>query len=189
MPTRLKVVSAALVLVTSAIGGWLWSNSNNSVDARLTQPGVVAYPSIKTNKDLVGRKLPDVPMKSLAGSDVSTGELLGTPLVINFWYSTCEPCRREMPVLAASFLKNKETVRFIGVNMNDSPEIALKFARSYGVEYELFVDPSGSLISDLGIATAPFTLFVGSDGVIVAQVAGELTTQSLQARIDEIATK
>lgn len=180
---------AAVVLIASAVGGWYWGNSSGSVDGRLTEPGIVAYPMISTNKDLIGRTFPDAELTSLLGPKVLTSTLLGTPLVINFWYSTCEPCRREMPVLAAADTRNEGQVRFIGLNMSDSAEVALKFAKTYGVSYELFIDPSGSLISRLGIAIAPFTLFVDRDGVIVGQVAGELTTETLQAHIDQVVAK
>ena len=56
---------AAVVLIASAVGGWYWGNSSGSVDGRLTEPGVVAYPAISTNKDLIGSKLPDVELTSL----------------------------------------------------------------------------------------------------------------------------
>lgn len=185
MTTRRRLVIAAVALIASAVGGWYWSNSGDSVDGRLTEPGIVAYPTISTNKNLIGSTFPNAELTSLVGPRVLTSTLIGTPLVINFWYSTCEPCRREMPVLAAADTKNKGIVRFIGININDSADVALKFAKKYGVNYELFIEPSGSLISRLGIATAPFTMFVDRDGVIVGQVAGELTTETLQAHIDE----
>ncbi len=183
--TRRRLAAVALVLFASAVGGWYWGESSGSLDGRLTEPGIVAYPTISTNKNLIGRTFPNAELTPLVGPKVSTSTLLGTPLVINFWYSTCEPCRREMPVLAAADAKNKGTVRFVGININDSASVALKFAKKYGVNYELFIEPSGSLISKLGIATAPFTLFVDRDGVIVGQVAGELTSETLQAHIDE----
>ncbi len=189
MPTIRRLVIAAVVLITSAVGGWYWGNSSGSIDGRLTEPGVVAYPTIGTNKDLIGRTFPDVELTSLVGPKVLTSTLFGTPLVINFWYSTCEPCRREMPVLVAADTRKEGRVRFIGLNMSDSAEVALKFAKTYGVSYELFIDPSGSLISSLGIAIAPFTLFVDRNGVIVGQVSGELTTETLQTHIDEVVDK
>ncbi len=44
-------------------------------------------------------------------------------------------------------------------------------------------DTSGSFISDLGIATAPMTLFVDAQGIIVDQVAGEITADKLESLI------
>jgi hypothetical protein len=44
-------------------------------------------------------------------------------------------------------------------------------------------DTSGSFIGDLGIATAPMTLFVDVQGIIVDQVAGEITADKLESLI------
>jgi peroxiredoxin len=90
-----------------------------------------------------------------------------------------------MPVLAASAATHSSTVRFIGINMNDSIETATAFAAKYNVLYDIMFDPSGSFISDLGIATAPMTLFVNAQGRIVDQVAGEITADKLESLISK----
>lgn len=188
MPIRRRLLFASLIwaLVLSLVLGWWWSaNSTPVVDAVLTTPGVVAYPTIGTNDDLIGRSLPISTVISLDGTTMSTADLLGSPLLINFWFSTCEPCRREMPVLAAAHRKYGDSIRFVGLNMNDSASVARAFAKKYGVTYELFTQPSGALVTELGIATAPFTVFVSSDGHIVNQIAGELTASVLDDLISE----
>jgi peroxiredoxin len=88
-----------------------------------------------------------------------------------------------MPVLAAAHRKYGDSLRFVGLNMNDSAPVAQAFANKYGVNYELFTDPSGEFISALGVATAPFTMLVNSEGHIVGQYAGELTASTLDALI------
>ena len=150
-----------IVLVMSATGGWLASRqASDRVDARLTTPGEVPFPQLSTNEDMVGVELPDVSVTDESSQSVSIRSFTGGPLVINFWYSTCEPCRREMPVLAESAKRRAGDVRFIGVNMNDTTVIAREFADRYGVTYDLVFDVNGSLARELGVATAPVTLFV-----------------------------
>ena len=188
MPIRRRLLFTSLswALVLSVVLGWWWSvRSTPAVDAVLTTPGVVPYPSIGTNDDLIGRSLPISAVISLDGVTVSTSDLLGSPLLINFWFSTCEPCRREMPVLAAAYRKYGDSIRFVGLNMNDSATVARAFAKKYGVTYELFTQPSGSLVAELGISTVPFTVFVTSDGRIVNQIAGELTASELDKLISD----
>lgn len=175
-----------IVLVMSATGGWLASRqASDQVDARLTTPGEVPFPQLSTNEDMVGVELPDVSVTDESSQSVSIRSFTGGPLVINFWYSTCEPCRREMPVLAESAKRRAGEVRFIGVNMNDTTEIAREFADRYGVTYDLVFDVNGSLARELGVATAPVTLFVDSTGVIVGQIAGEITAEALDERLRE----
>lgn len=189
VPTKARLLTTSLVvaLVLSVVIGWWWSaHSTPAIDAVLTTPGIVPYPTIGTNDELTGKSLPTTPIISLAGTTMSTSDLIGTPLLINFWFSTCEPCRREMPVLAAAHRKYGDSIRFVGLNMNDSASVAREFAKKYGVVFEMFTEPSGALVAALGIATAPFTIFVTSEGRIVNQHAGELTESTLDAIISEV---
>jgi thiol-disulfide isomerase/thioredoxin len=179
-----KLLIAVVVLAVSIGGGWLWSSASEpALDAHLTTPGEVPYPSIATNSAIAGTSLPQASLLTLDNKTIDSTALIGKPLILNFWYSTCEPCRREMPVLAASAVAHSATVRFVGINMNDSIETATAFAAKYNVSYDIMFDPSGSFISDLGIATAPMTLFVDAQGVIVDQVAGEITAAKLKSLI------
>ena len=183
-PQQHKLLIAVVVLAVSVGGGWLWSSASEpDLDARLTTPGEVPYPSIATNSAIAGTSLPKASLLTLDERTIDSSELVGKPLILNFWYSTCEPCRREMPVLAASAATHSSTVRFVGINMNDSIETATAFAAKYNVSYDIMFDPSGSFISTLGIGTAPMTLFVDAQGVIVDQVAGEITADKLESLI------
>ena len=69
--------------------------------------------------------------------------------------------------------------------MNDSPETAKAFAEKYGVNYPIVFDQSGTVIRELGIVTAPSTLFINSDGNIVDQVAGEISSDKLALLISQ----
>ena len=179
-----KLLTAVVVLVISIGGGWLWSSASEpDLDARLTTPGEVPYPTIATNSAVEGTSLPQTSLLTLDNKTIDSTALIGKPLILNFWYSTCEPCRREMPVLAASADTHSDTVRFVGINMNDSNETATAFAEKYNVLYDIMFDPTGSFISDLGVATAPMTLFINAEGIIVDQVAGEITADKLESLI------
>jgi len=179
-----KLLIAFVVLAVSVGGGWLWSSASEpDLDARLTTPGEVPYPSIATNSAVAGTSLPQASLLALDNKTIDSSTLIGKPLILNFWYSTCEPCRREMPVLAASANAHSATVRFVGINMNDSIETATAFAEKYNVSYDIMFDPTGSFIGALGIGTAPMTLFVDAQGVIVNQVAGEITAGKLESLI------
>ena len=159
------------------------SRQSQDVDARLTTPGEVPYPQLATNDAVVGKSIPAIEVLAESGKQVSTSTWIGRPLVINFWYSTCEPCRREMPLLADTAKSYSGDVTFIGVNMNDSIETARQFADRYGVTYDLVFDINGNLARELGVATAPVTLFVDKTGTIVDQVAGELDGSDLVGRL------
>ena len=181
------VITIVVAILASIPAAW-WSTSRNgsaddsgSDSIRLESPAG----SIALNRQSEGTLLATTGIESLTGDVVSTASLLGQPLIVNFWYSTCEPCRREFPVLAAAHAARGDTVRFVGVNINDSAAVTADFAARYGAEFEQYRDPNGVLTAAMGIATAPVTLFVDAGGIVVRQVAGEITAAMLDATMRE----
>lgn len=154
------------------------------IDAVLDNPGTYEVPGIGTNAPVMGTRLPDVTVRDLDGNEVSTADLLGTPLVINVWFSTCQPCKREMPHLAQVDAELGDEVQFIGINPFDNAEGAAAFAEEFGVEYPTYLDTDGEFTSANGIATYPSTLFVAADGTIVRQKAGEVTLDELRQLVE-----
>ena len=141
---------------------------------------------IATNTDNTGRQLAEVDLKSVAGETISTRSLLGTPTIINIWYSTCEPCRRELPVLASGAQKYAGIVNFVGINIKDSAKVATEFAQKYGADFAIYLDDNGRFISKTGISTAPVTLAINAQGLVVSQTAGELSASKLDQVVTEL---
>ena len=153
----------------------------------LDQPGVYQEPTIATNDDVSGRDFPGVELIGLDGDPLDSSELLdGRPLVVNLWFSTCQPCKREMPAIEAAHAGYGDRVRFVGVNPQDSPETTRSFADDLGISYELVRDPDGNLTTAAGVVTFPMTFFVSADGTIVSQVAGEMTTDDITDGVEGI---
>lgn len=141
--------------------------------------------SIALNKLSEGAMLATVDLEDSSGNLVSTDTLLGGPLVINFWFSTCEPCRREFPVLVDAD-ERYQHLRFVGVNLNDTPERAMAFAAEFGARFEMFFDRDGRLTSAMGVATAPVTLLIDAGGVVRRQITGEVSDSMLREAIAEV---
>ena len=103
-------------------------------------------------------------------------------MVVNFWFSTCEPCKREFPALLDAAASTKGNISFVGVNPQDTAVAAQDFVDEYASESNDFIyvrDPNGELLTQLGVGTFPMTLFVDAGGVIVSQHAGEITSVEL----------
>jgi cytochrome c biogenesis protein CcmG/thiol:disulfide interchange protein DsbE len=47
----------------------------------------------------IGKPLPAFVLPDLAGKQLDSKKLLGKPLVLNFWFTSCAPCIAEMPAL------------------------------------------------------------------------------------------
>lgn len=175
-------------MVLSVAGGWALSRAGDDDDAELVvldTPGTAQIPTMSTNPRVSGEQLPVVGLLTNDGEPISTADLIGEPLVVNFWYSTCAPCRKELPAFAAVHAEYGDRVRFVGINPYDTPEVNESFAAERGVRYELLRDPDGAYQSTIEIATAPFTLFVDADGTILRQT-GVLDEAELRAHVEEL---
>jgi thiol-disulfide isomerase/thioredoxin len=106
----------------------------------------------------------------------------GTPLVVNFWASWCEPCKREAPMLARAARANRD-VQFLGVDILDSKDGALAFIADHRVPYPSLFDPSGDIRTDLGSLGQPVTIFYSADGAQVAKIDGELSPEVLRSNL------
>jgi peroxiredoxin len=165
---------AALVVVAASV---IAANRNGD-DVTLTSSNDLS-PTIGTNAVVTGKSLPKVDIETFVGDTFSTGDLIGKPLIVNFWYSTCAPCKRELPAFAAAHAMFGDEVRFVGVDTFPPSQAEEDFARDRGVQYELLYDPNGELTSAMGIATSPQTLFIDASGTILEQT-GELTADELE---------
>jgi len=180
------------VVVLSATVGWVISDrsdgsgsANDSVT--LDQPGTYDEPadSIPVAPDVQGDALPDVRVQDLDGNAVTTASLLGHPLVINLWFPTCVPCKKEMPDFAKVQQELGGRVRFVGIGTEGTPDDIRGFAADHGVKYELLRDESLALPSKLSIGVYPATLFVTADGRIASVHQGAMTADTLRSTIDD----
>lgn len=85
-----------------------------------------------------------------------------------------------MPALQAAFAEFGDRIDFIGINPQDSAATMNSFADEVGVGYELLRDPNGSFTVANGIATYPTTLLVSRDGLVIDQIAGELSDDEIR---------
>ncbi len=183
---RLLRILVAVVTTTTLVA--CGDSSDDVESVVLDEPGEYQQPTIALNDDLQGALIETAVLLDADDEEVDLADLIGRPLVINFWFSACPPCKREMPVLQTVSETYADTVSFIGVNSVDSRERMLDFAEEMGVTYELLRDPNSDLLVSNGIAAFPTTLFVDANGAVVKQVAGEVTVESLTATIEEMLT-
>ena len=181
--SRRAAATVLIALIVGVVGGWALSRSSDDVDAKLTNPGVVQDPTISTNADTAGQKFGFAELTAVDDGSTVTPSLGNRPTVVNFWFSTCEPCRREMFVLASASDRYAGRVDFVGINPNDTLDSARAFIADHAVTYPNFLDGSGKQLTLSKVGTMPTTLFVDATGTIVSIHAGELTKKDIDDSI------
>jgi thiol-disulfide isomerase/thioredoxin len=117
--------------------------------------------------------LPDLTLPCLGGGpDVDLASLEG-PLVLNFWYAACPPCRAEMPAIADFYAQYGDRVPVVGITTDIWPEQALEMARETGAHYPQLADPGNEAQStDIRPKGFPTFVFLGADGTVEMDSGG-----------------
>ena len=111
----------------------------------------------------------------------SLSDFKGEPVILNFWASWCFSCRQEAHDFER-FWQNYQSkgVKVVGIAIQDTPEAALEFAKSYGKTYILGLDNEGAAAIDYGVTGVPETFLINSEGVIIYKEAGPVSEQKLE---------
>lgn len=120
------------------------------------------------------------------GTAVTSDDLAGRVVVLNFWYASCPPCRTEAPdlvALAEGYADAGDDVAFVGVNTQDSAATARSFATRFGVPYPSILD-AGENEVQLAFAgevppnAVPTTLVIDRRGRVAARFSGIIQSPS-----------
>ena len=135
-----------------------------------------------------GPAVPQVTGTTLSGQKLALSRYHGHVVVLNFWGSWCTPCRAEAPVLASLARRfSRHGVRFLGVDIRDSPASAQAFLRNFGISYPSLNDPGDVIALDFSGTVPPSgiptTLVISPGGRITARVIGEVSYPGLRGLI------
>jgi peroxiredoxin len=123
------------------------------------------------------------------GEVLRLSDLVGQPVVLNFWFPSCPPCRAEMPDIEAAFQRHKsDGVRFVGVtNMGlDTAQDARDFIAEISVTYSVGPDTDASIMRAYGVSGFPATVFLDAEQNLVRKWTGILNEEKLEELIQEV---
>ena len=134
-------------------------------------------PAAAVTHNSIPETLPDFSLPDLSGAPHRLSDWSGRTVVVNFWATWCEPCRREIPLLETISSQNDgKNLERVGIAV-DHPDSVQKMVNDLGIRYPVLVGEKGGLaaVSAFGMDTVlPFTVFADSRGRIVTVKVGEL---------------
>lgn len=153
-----------VMLVAAGVAGW------KPRPAALPAARQVAIPAGE-----IGSHLPDFSLKDLRGKELSSAGFNGKVVIVDFWATWCQPCKKEMPgyqkLLDAYGKRGLVVVGFKFDTMADTEE-PLRFVRRIGVRYPLAVASEGLRQAFGGIEGLPTTLIYDRRGILREKIVG-----------------
>lgn len=129
-------------------------------------------------------------LKDLTGAGQSLPNYRGRVVVLNFWATWCEPCKKEMPDLSA--IQNDYAalgVQVIGATGDTAADSAkvLKFTREFKVNFPVWLGATTHDMQRFGVGTVlPATVVIDRNGKIVRREIGIIKPAELRKFLDSI---
>jgi cytochrome c biogenesis protein CcmG, thiol:disulfide interchange protein DsbE len=127
----------------------------------------VAAPNAVDSK-VVGNPAPGFTLTSVnTKGSVSMSSLEGQVVIVDFWGTFCEPCKKSFPKLQDLYAKYKSSgLTVVGISEDDEKDGISAFGGSYGAKFPLVWDESKSVAGKWNPGSMPATFIVDRKGVV-----------------------
>ena len=127
----------------------------------------------------IGSPAPPFALPNLAQELVALAPSAGAVTVLNFWSTTCAPCRREMRDLQALHTQNPDSIRILAINLGESWEAVNAWRDDLGLTFELLLDTSLAVAKRYQIRGLPSTFLLDERHIIQAIYFGPVRVEVL----------
>ena len=179
---RSLVITAVAVPVLAFLAILAWASATSG-PAR----GGLAVNDNTVELDVDGEVAVEFSLSLIGGGNISSQELRGRVVMLDFWASWCQPCREEAPVLAQVYGEYRDRgVEFVGVNLWDNAGDAEVFLQHQGHDYPNGIDEGGKIAISYGVRGIPEKFFIDREGRIVRKFSGPMTADRLRMILESL---
>ncbi len=120
-----------------------------------------------------GQPAADFDAVTFAGQPLKLSSLRGKVVLLDFWASWCEPCKKELPLLdrMAPRLRAKG-IEIVAVNIDDDKSKAIDFVRTHNLHLTAVSDAQKRIVATWEPPKMPSSYVVDRKGVVRAVHGG-----------------
>jgi cytochrome c biogenesis protein CcmG, thiol:disulfide interchange protein DsbE len=169
--SRRRVAPFAALAAAVALLGLVWVVAGDDDD------------TVVASSFLIGKPAPQVASELLDGDRFDLSRRKGSWVVINFFQSTCLPCKAEHPELVRFVDQQRvlgpQGAEFYTVVYEDSDPQVREFFDEFGGDWPIVRDADGAISVAFGVTKVPETWIIDPNGVVVRRYAGQVTAEGL----------
>ena len=163
------------------------STEETQPDRDTESPAESQTQPLPETEEILENLAPDFTMLDKDGNQVKLSDLVGKPIVLNFWASWCPPCKAEMPDFEQAYQKYGDDVVFVMLNLTDGYSETIATAKAhiaaYGYTFPVYFDTMGEGGYFYEVSAIPQTCFINDRGQLVSTMVGMLDGETLEAWI------
>tara|TARA_Y100000590_G_scaffold412237_1_gene507019 strand:+ start:576 stop:1115 length:540 start_codon:yes stop_codon:yes gene_type:complete len=129
----------------------------------------------------IPKPISSVIFEDFLGNKINLNEYHGKLIIINFWATWCEPCKKEMPSLDNLYQDNSfKNLHIFAVNM-EQPNIkkTKKFFTDLNIKkLKIFFDRELNFVKEFKLRGVPTTILINKKGEEFARIIGEVNFQN-----------
>jgi len=121
-----------------------------------------------------GQHAADFEKTSLGGQFVKLSSLRGKVVLVDFWASWCEPCKKELPLLSKMAARLRARgIEIVTVNIDDSRDKADAFIRAHALDQLIVLaDNDKSIVAKYEPPKMPTSFMIDRAGIVRSVNAG-----------------
>jgi peroxiredoxin len=127
--------------------------------------------ALSCSSSLLSQKAPDFTLPTMAGANITLSALKGTPVVLNFWATTCPACVGELSYFEVVAQESEGEIKVIAINVRQPISEIERFFDDYEPTMIVALDGNGEVFmnysqEDNARGYIPITFFVDSAGIV-----------------------
>jgi peroxiredoxin len=126
---------------------------------------------------------PDFVLQDLDGKQVTLSQIDDKPVILNFWFTTCPPCRAEIPELTRFHAEHPDVPMYgVSTDVNLATPQLKKASDRLGVGYPVLHDMRAEVAQKYGVGVFPTTLVIHEGQIVNARV-GAVNREILESML------
>ena len=127
---------------------------------------------------------PNISLTALNGTPLNLSEYKGKVVLLNFWATWCDPCRREIPRFVELQKEYGDRgFQVLGISLDDDAKAVPPFYQEYKMNYPVAVGDEKVAESFGSVLGLPVNFLIDRDGKIAARHLGEAKFPELENEI------
>lgn len=167
-----------LLIVAVAVAGSGWIYFTRVPDDADIAAQVAAH---------VNFRAPEFTLTALDGKPVSSSDLRGKVVLVNFWATWCPPCRSEMSDIQSAYQAHRDDLVVLAINEAEGNDAVKQFVDELHIALPILFDRDGAIGRRFQVLALPTSFLIDREGVIRAAHIGQMDRAYIETQIAELA--